>query len=130
MDRGHRRAQIFNSALTATEILDIYNAETFPPPVPGDTDGDGVVEPEDLTPIRDNWRLTGKSRLQGNLSGDTAGLVDFADFRQWKTAILAGGGSLSGLDLGFVSVPEPSAAVLVLIGLLGLWRCRGTRRVE
>lgn len=120
-------ARIFDSALTATEILDIYNAETFPPPVPGDTDGDGVVEPEDLTPIRTNWRLTGKSRLQGNLSGDTAGLVDFADFREWKTAILAGGGSLTGLDLSFASVPEPSAALLMLLGSLGFCRCRASR---
>jgi hypothetical protein len=111
--------------MTATDVLNIYNAETYPPPLPGDTDNDGVVEPEDLDPIRLNWRQTGMTRLQGNLSGDTAGLVDFADFRQWKTAILAGGGSLSGLDLGFVSVPEPAAFTLVLLGLfaIGHWRC-------
>ena len=121
-------ARIFNSALTATEILDIYNAETFPPPILGDTDNDGFVEPEDLTPIRTNWRLTGQTRLQGNLSGDTAGLVNFADFRQWKTAILLGGGSLAGLDLGFMSVPEPSAMLLLLLGSLGLFRCRTVRR--
>jgi hypothetical protein len=120
--------RIFNEAMSATDILNIYNAETFPPPLPGDTDGDGTVEPEDLTPIRDNWRQVGQTRLQGNLSGDAAGLVDFADFRQWKTACLEdnclGGGSLSGLDLGFLSVPEPDVTVLVLGGLLGLggWR--------
>ena len=113
-------ARIFNTALTASEILDIYNAETFPPPVPGDTDGDGVVEPEDLTPIRMNWRQTGKTRMEGNLTGDAAGLVDFADFRQWKTAILAGGGSLDGIDLSFTSVPEPSSICLMAAGLLGL----------
>ena len=106
--------RIYNNALTATDILNIYNAERFPPPVPGDTDGDGVVEPEDLDPIRANWRMTGKTRTQGNLSGDTAGLVDFVDFRQWKTEFLSGGGSLSGLDLSFAAVPEPSTCMLIL----------------
>jgi len=120
-------ARIFNTATAATDILNLYNAESFPPPLAGDTDGDGIVEPEDLTPIRTNWRQTGKTRLQGNLSGDTAGLVDFADFREWKTAILAGGGSLSGLDLSFASVPEPSAALLMLLGFLGFCRCRASR---
>ncbi len=80
-----------------------------------------------MTPIRTNWRLTGKTRLQGNLSGDTAGLVDFTDFREWKTAILAGGGSLAGLDLSFASVPEPSTLGLVLVSTLGL-ASRATRR--
>jgi Concanavalin A-like lectin/glucanases superfamily len=122
-------ARIFNTALTASEILDIYNAETFPPPLPGDTDGDGVVEPEDLTPIRMNWRQTGKTRMEGNLTGDAAGLVDFADFRQWKTAILAGGGSLDGIDLSFTSVPEPSAMLLVLSGV-ALGVCGGRRNMR
>lgn len=108
-------ARIFNTALSASEILSLYNAETFPPPLAGDTDGDGVVEPEDLTPIRNNWRMTGKTRLEGNLSGDQAGLVDFVDFRQWKTAFVGGGGSLDGIDLGFAAVPEPSAILLMLI---------------
>jgi hypothetical protein len=112
--------RIFNTTMTATDILNIYNAETFPPPLAGDTDNDGMVELEDLDPIRTNWRQTGQTRLEGNLSGDTAGLVDFADFRQWKTAILAGGGSLTGLDLGFVTVPEPSAFVLAVLGLIAV----------
>jgi hypothetical protein len=120
-------ARIYNTALTATDILNIYTAETPAPPVPGDTDGDGTVEPEDLTPIRDNWRLTGRTRTQGNLSGDSAGLVDFADFREWKTAILAGGGSLNDMDLSFAAVPEPAAVLLVLVGAFGLCGCRATR---
>jgi hypothetical protein len=121
-------ARIFNTAMSATDILTLYNAETFPPPLPGDTDGDGVVEPEDLTPIRTNWRLTGKTRLQGNLSGDAAGLVDFTDFREWKTAILAGGGSLTGLDLTFTSVPEPSTACGLVLGMLSAVGLRRRRR--
>lgn len=121
-------ARIYNTALTATDILNIYAAETPAPPVPGDTNGNGLVEANDLTPIRDNWRMTGRTRQQGNLSGDVAGLVDFTDFREWKTAILAGGGSLEGIDLSFTTVPEPAAALLVLVGSFGLCGCRATRR--
>jgi hypothetical protein len=94
-----------------------------------------MVEPEDLTPIRDNWRLTGQTRLQGNLSGDTAGLVDFADFRQWKTACLAatcngGSGSLDGLNLSFLSVPEPSTAALAGLVLATASLISTRRRVD
>jgi hypothetical protein len=121
-------ARVYDTALTATEILNLYVAESPAPPVAGDTNGNGLVEPNDLTPIRDNWRLTGRTRQQGNLSGDTAGLVDFVDFREWKTAILAGGGSLDGVDLSFTAVPEPAAVLLVLVGAFGLCGCRATRR--
>jgi hypothetical protein len=110
-------ARIYNTALSASEILDIYTAEAFPGPLPGDTDGNGVVNGEDLTPIRTNWRLTGKTREEGNLSADAGGLVDFVDFRQWKTAFLGGGGSLDGLDVSFAVVPEPTSILLVLFGL-------------
>ena len=42
------------------------------------------------------------------------GVVDFADFRQWKTAFVAGGGAIADLDLSFVAVPEPSCGGLFL----------------
>jgi hypothetical protein len=96
----------------------------------GDTDGDGIVEAEDLTPIRTNYLQTVTMRSQGDLTGDL--MVTFADFRQWKTEYLEanpGGGSLAGVDLGFLNaVPEPSALILVLTGLLGLWQISGARR--
>jgi hypothetical protein len=42
--------------------------------------------------------------------------VDFDDFREWKTAFLAGGGSLAGVDLSFFgNVPEPASGMLVLL---------------
>jgi Concanavalin A-like lectin/glucanases superfamily len=118
-------ARVFNTAMDATQILNLYNLEAFPP---GDTDGNGVVELADLDPIKANWRMTGKTKAQGNLSGDAGGLVDFSDFRIWKTGFIgAGGGSLDGIDLSFASVPEPAAIGLALIGLLMPlgWRRRG-----
>jgi hypothetical protein len=96
-----------------------------PPLVPGDTDGDGVVELEDdFGPIRDNFRKAVTSRSDGDLV--TNGVVDFLDFRQWKTAFVGGGGSLAGLDLGFVAnVPEPGTGALTVLALALL--CGGKR---
>jgi hypothetical protein len=91
-----------------------------PPPVPGDTDGDGIggERPDDFEPIRANFRNAG-NRSMGDLTGD--GNVDFADFREWKAAHLAGGGSLEGLDLSFGSnVPEPGSAALVSMAALAI----------
>jgi hypothetical protein len=84
-----------------------------PPLVPGDTDGDGIVEFSDFDPIRANFRKVVTSRTQGDLV--TNGRVDFADFQQWKTAFTGGGGSLAGLDSGFSNVPEPGVCALLLL---------------
>jgi hypothetical protein len=84
----------------------------------GDTDGDGTVEfDDDFGPIRDNFRKQVGARSEGDLVRN--GVVDFDDFRQWKTAFVGAGGSLAGLDLSFGSVPEPSAAALALGAILG-----------
>lgn len=116
-------ARIFDHAMAVEDILSIYAAEG---PLPGDANGDRDVNLADLAIIRLNWRATGKTRAQGNLTLDTQGLVDFSDFRQWKTAYLAGGGSLEGVNFGFLVVPEPSTFVLasVCVLLLGCVRRR------
>lgn len=93
----------------------------FPAAVPGDTDGDGVVEDSDLTPISTNFLNTVVQgapltmRAQGDLNLD--GVVNFLDFREWKTARfpVAPAGS---------SVPEPAAATLAAVALALLVRPR------
>src|SRR5690606_10783387 len=85
--------------------------------VEGDTDGNGVVDAADLTPIRTNYRKSVQLRSQGDLDGN--GLVDFADFRQFKNGLLAGGSSLGELDLAFLSVPEPASLATLVLGVLG-----------
>jgi hypothetical protein len=118
--------RIYDHPLSADEVLMAMFGG--PPPIKGDTDGDGVVEFEDFEPIRANFRKTVASRGLGDLVRN--GRVDFDDFREWKTAFVGGGGSLAGLDLGFASnVPEPSTAVLALMTLLGICsiRRRSTR---
>ncbi len=84
--------------------------------VPGDVDGNLVVNIDDFGIIRDNF-LTGKTLEEGDLNFD--GTVDFEDFLAWKTAFGGGGPN---------SVPEPSSAALVVVsaGLL-LWRVRRPR---
>jgi len=86
------------------------------PLIPGDVTGDGFVMMDDFDIIRNNFRQTPRSRAQGDLTGD--GLVSLIDFTQWKGAFSAGGGSIAGQDLSFLSVPEPSS--LALIGLLSV----------
>jgi hypothetical protein len=98
-------------------------ASTAPPPVPGDTDGDGVVElNDDLNPIRMHYLESVTMRSQGDLNGDE--FVTFADFREWKTAFLMVGGSLADVDLNFLSesVPEPSSIAMACILLSTLGR--------
>jgi hypothetical protein len=107
---------VFDSVLTAEEVEVLFNQNGFgPPPVPGDVNGDGFVTLDDFQPIQDNFRMMVASRTDGDLVRN--GVVDFHDFREWKTAFLAGGGSLADIDFGFLSsVPEPSAGMLVLLG--------------
>jgi hypothetical protein len=94
-----------------------------PPLVPGDTDGNGTVNFADFGPIQTNFRKSVTSRAQGDLVAN--GMVDFADFREWKGAFLGMGGSLAGLDLGFIAnVPEPSTGILLSIAVAALAGCR------
>jgi hypothetical protein len=98
-----------------------------PPLVPGDTDGNGTVNLADFEPIRANFRKAVTARNQGDLVAN--GVVDFADFREWKTAFVGGGGSLAGLNLSFSSnVPEPAAVSLAVLGISCLVANLRTRR--
>jgi hypothetical protein len=88
------------------------------PILPGDTDGDGNPGeyPDDFEPIRANFRNAVALRNEGDLVPN--GIVDFDDFRQWKAAFLASGGSLADVDISFgTSVPEPTSAAAALLAL-------------
>jgi hypothetical protein len=84
--------------------------------IPGDVDGNMVVNLDDFGIIRDNF-LTGSTLSEGDLNFD--GEVDFEDFLSWKTAFGPGAPA---------SVPEPSTVALFVVGAAGLaWRIRRTR---
>jgi hypothetical protein len=101
-----------------------YNTETF---LPGDTNNNGVIELTDFYPIRDNWLNATFLRVDGNLdnTGDSEGVVDITDFRQWKTACTltscttAAGMAAAIASLG-ASVPEPGSIALALVAGIGL----------
>jgi hypothetical protein len=101
------------------------------PILPGDTDTDGMPGeyPDDFEPIRANFRQMVSMRSQGDLVAN--GIVDFDDYRQWKTAFLAGGGSLAGLDLGFFSnIPEPATIIIALFSASCLYIAQPRRRAK
>jgi Pullulanase X25 domain len=109
-----------------------YSTDTF---LDGDTDNDGVVEFEDdFFPIRDHWLESTFLRADGNLdnTGDSEGIVDITDFRQWKNACtLVGCATPAGMAAAFASlgastVPEPSSLVIAIIA--GMWLMTGARK--
>jgi hypothetical protein len=111
---------VFDSALDPAQITTLMTNNGFgPPALLGDTDGNGIVNIADFEPIRANFRKSVSMRSEGDLVRN--GVVDFADFRQWKDAFTAAGGSLAGLNLNFgANVPEPSAAIIVLSAAIAL----------
>jgi hypothetical protein len=122
--------RVFNTPLTNEQIAAMYADPDLVPGAlkPGDVDNNGVVDINDLIPIRQNYLQTVANRSFGDLTDDLT--VNFADFRQWKTAFVTGGGSLDDLDLGFASVPEPGAIALVGMSLLVFLPRRNRRQTK
>ncbi|MEM8681180.1 MAG: PEP-CTERM sorting domain-containing protein [Planctomycetota bacterium] len=83
----------------------------------GDANLDGVVDGQDFIEWN-NFKFSASDRFsEGDFNGD--GVVDGQDFIIWNTSkFTASSGDVA-------SVPEPSAAWLILLGMLGL----ATRRV-
>jgi hypothetical protein len=88
----------------------------------GDVNGDQAINDLDFNIIRDHLFTSG-SRSQGDLTND--GIVDFRDFRAWKTAHEgAGSGAVAG------SVPEPTSAILLLFAAGGIFIFRRRRPIS
>jgi hypothetical protein len=89
--------------------------------VPGDANGDGRVDINDLTIVLANYNLTG-TWSQGEFTG--SGTVDINDL----TIVLANYNQTFGAAAGgMASVPEPSALALVAAGLILAAIGRGAR---
>jgi hypothetical protein len=103
----------------------------LPPTVPGDYNGNGIVDAADYSVWRDSLGQTGTNlAANGNNSGASANRVDQADYTFWAARF--GNTTPSGAAaLGPNSaVPEPTAVVLMLVGGLALLTAgrRGSRR--
>jgi hypothetical protein len=109
----------FDELRVGTEYIDVLPEL----PLPGDTNGDMMVDLVDYQAIISHMNLGGQSLANGDVTGD--GKVTIADFRYWKdrrtdlTPPAAGGGSAG-------SVPEPSTLLLAL-GVVSWLCCRGRR---
>ena len=103
-------ACVFTALLFFVESGDVvlnYVCGT-PPQVPGDTDGDGDVDEFDAQTVAANWgSTTATGPEQGDFIGD--GAVNATD-----ASILAGN---YGYGTSEALVPEPSAVVLLVMGL-------------
>ncbi len=93
--------------------------------LPGDTNGDGVVDLSDLNTVLNNLGVASNLRTNGNFDG--AASIDLNDLNtvlnNLGTSTLTGSASLAAAD----SAPEPTSLALVAFGCTGLM---GRRRSE
>lgn len=85
------------------------------PVLPGDFNGDGVVDARDYTVWRDNLGEGDEASLNG--AGDSMNGVDVGDYLVWKNSITGSSASLASAP-----IPEPSAFSLI-IGVLAATAC-------
>jgi hypothetical protein len=84
----------------------------FAPPIPGDANGDGQVDINDLTIVLANFGQTGCAWSQGCMDGDPTGTVDVNDL----TIVLNNFGDTFGAPR-LAATPEPCALVLLLAAI-------------
>jgi hypothetical protein len=84
-------------------------------PVPGDYNGNGVVDAADYTVWRDHLGQT--FQLQNEGSGQTPGAVTVEDYDFWKAHFGMTSGSASSYLYGESAVPEPATASLLMAGI-------------
>jgi hypothetical protein len=104
----------------ATWFIDNVRIVEIAPPFPGDANGDGVVNINDLSVVLANYDKSGMLWAQGDFNGD--GKVDISDLSN----ILANYDKTAGASGGIKAVPEPGTLALLAASLAGLlayaWR--------
>jgi hypothetical protein len=91
---------------------------------PGDANGDGKVDINDLTIVLTNFGQTGMTWSQGCMDGDPTGTVDINDL----TIVLSNFGTTYTASSNIKAVPEPSTLALMLASavclVMWVWRRR------
>lgn len=101
----------YGAALEGAFSTDVVFTLTLPG-LPGDYNGNGVVDGADYVLWRDGGPLQNEV--------DTPGTVDAADYTAWRARF--GNMSGSGSGLGGVVVPEPASGLLLLFGAVAAGR--------
>lgn len=101
--------QVFDYALHPSQVADLID------PLPGDFNGDGIVNLADYTVWRDSLDSTGLPVYSG-ADGDGDGAVTVADYQIWKSQFGQGLTAASHFAQSNTAVPEPSAVMLLLAG--------------
>lgn len=93
--------------------------------LPGDFNGDNVVNIADYTVWRDNLGSDDPLGGNGDETGGSTGVVDAADYALWKSQF---GESLPPGVISQLAVPEPSAGVSLLAGAIVAASLLGRRK--
>ena len=131
--RSHSRDTPFGDT-TISADLSVYRDEinqimatsttTVAAPIPGDVNGDGVVNVQDIAAIASHWMQTAVNGVDpvGDVNQD--GIVNSQDLA-FMASLTHDANSMS-----MAGVPEPASyalALSALLGLFGLRRCVGRR---
>lgn len=100
------------SVVIADVLFDSFRVE-MAALVPGDANGDGLVNGGDYTVWADHYLLTNQTVVTGDFTGD--GIVDAGDYTVWADHFDAGPASAAS---GSSAVPEPGTLVLALASLV------------
>jgi hypothetical protein len=92
--------------------------------MPGDYNNDGAVDAADYVMWRKVLGTNDPLGGNGDETGGSAGVVDSADYTHWRENYGAGGAGAGG-----GAVPEPSAFLIVTLGLCGSAAARNRQRV-
>jgi autotransporter-associated beta strand protein len=115
-------AQFTSPLITGTGQLQVT---TFVAPLAGDFNGNGTVESTDLTAWQNGFGMPNGANAS-NGDGDADGDVDGSDFLVWQRN-LGMTQSTAASAANAAAVPEPSAAMMLLLAMGGMWGRRVRR---
>ena len=113
------RGTVDNVQLYRLDITPI--ATVLPPLLPGDFNGDGIVNLADYTVWQENLGQSHDLNGNGAETGASAGVVDAADYDLWRNNF---GALADATTQANFAIPEPSAGMLLACLCLVTSRCR------